>query len=261
MKRNVVVLTNFRTASTTFTLMKSEEYNLPFKGELFSHERPHHIGALPNGNKYIFDNWGKPAHKGFFLSRWNIFQQLRDGAEACYKIMPSHFQNTRDVDLYQLEQVLKHADKVYYLYRKDFMAQIKSWMEVRQSGSFDKTGFVTNVAIDQNDGLGDPYTRRMHQLHRGTLAPGPTYKNTIDPNHHDFTESKTQVETKWLVKQLTDNYEAMGEMYKRVPGELVCTEDYFSGDLYKPYNREIKWTTEPLVDQYVPTWDIESYFK
>jgi hypothetical protein len=53
----------------------------------------------------------------------------------------------------------------------------------------------------------------------------------------------------------------MAEIYKRVPGELVCYEDYFSGDQYNPYNREIKWTGEPEIDQYVDTYNIEGLFK
>ena len=53
MMSNVVVLTNFRTASTTFTLIKSEEYNLPYKGELFSHEKPHQIGSIPGVGELV----------------------------------------------------------------------------------------------------------------------------------------------------------------------------------------------------------------
>jgi len=256
MMSNVVVLTNFRTASTTFTLIKSEEYNLPYKGELFSHEKPHQIGSIPGVGELVRD--GVSNHnQNLIYSRWNIHTELAKGHAACYKIMPSHFKGNS----FQLETVLKNADKVYYLYRRDFMAQIKSWMEVRLSGSFDKTGFATNVAVDQRDGLGDPYVRRMHQVHRGTYMNAETYRNTVDPNCHDFTNSKTDVETKALVKQLVGNYETMSDMYKRVPGVLVCYEDYFSGDSYKPYNREITWTSEPQVNQYVPNWDIESYFK
>ena len=257
MKSNVVVLTNFRTASTTFTLIKSEEYNLPYKGELFSHETPHAIGNVPINFQLVRDGVD-PKYWDLICSRANRFDALVSGAPACYKIMPTHFKG----DTAQLEMVLRQADKVYYLYRKDFMAQIKSWMEVRLSGSFDKTGFATNIAIDQKDGLGDPFTRRMHQFHRGTFKKtDEPYRNTVDPNHRDFTYSKTDTETRHLVKQLVTNYEIMSDMYKRVPGVLVCYEDYFSGDSYKPYNREITWTSEPQVDQYVPNWDIESYFK
>jgi ferredoxin len=249
MTRNVVVLTNFRTGSTSFTLKKSDEYRLPYKGELFSHERPHPIGKLP-AKETVIKEFGYPAYSWVdtYLSRWNLFQELKDGASACYKIMPSHF----DEDYDQLASVLAQADKVYYLYRRDLMAQVKSWMEVRHSGSFSQTGFKTNTG---------EYSTRMHQLHRGTLKVGETYRNTIDPNDPLFTTSKTNVETKALVTQLDRNYQAMGLMYKKVPGVLVCYEDYFSGDLYKPYNREIKWTSEPQIDEWVTEWTIENYFK
>lgn len=247
MTRNVVILTNFRTGSTSFTLKKSDEYRLPYKGELFSHERPYPIGKLPT-KQALADGGMDYRHCDQLLSRWNLFQELRDGAQACYKIMPNHF----DKDLTQLEMVLAQADKVYYLYRKDLMAQVKSWMEVRHSGSFGETGFITNTAEEST---------RLRQLHLGTLKVGETYRNTIDPNDPMFTTSRTNVETRHLVTQIDRNYQAMGLMYKKVPGVLVCYEDYFSGDLYKPYNREIKWTSEPQIDEWVTDWTIENYFK
>jgi len=245
--RNIVVLTNFRTGSTSFTLRKADEYHLPYKGELFSHERPSKIGKLPT-KQHLVDRGMNYADADMVLTRWNIFQELRDGAHACYKIMPSHF----DGDLTQLEMVLSQADKIYYLYRKDFMAQVKSWMEVRFSGSFDRTGFDTNSSDEAT---------RQRQLHLGTYKVGKTYENIIDPNNKMFTESMTCVMTERLVSQLVKNYETMGMMYKKLGGVLVCYEDYFSGDLYKPYNRQIKWTSEPQIDQWVTDWTIENYFK
>jgi|TARA_R110000744_G_scaffold284051_1_gene395395 hypothetical protein len=249
MTRNVVILTNFRTGSTSFTLKKSEEYRLPYKGELFSHERPHPIGKLP-AKQTIVAQYGYSSYAWVdtYLSRWNLFQELQAGNQACYKIMPSHFEG----DHFQLEKVLAEADKVYYLYRRDLMAQVKSWMEVRHSGSFDKTGFITNNSDE---------AIRQPQLHLGTLGDGETYQNTIDPNDPIFVSSRTNVETRHLVTQIDRNYQAMGLMYKKVPGVLVCYEDYFSGDLYKPYNREIKWTSEPQIDEWVTDWTIENYFK
>lgn len=265
MTRNVAIVTNFRTGSTSFTLQMSKKHSLPYKGELFSHEKPHAIGDLPNRNElmHAFQTKGFPLYMAdIYLSRWNLFEELRKGAAACYKIMPTHFQG----DLPQLETVLSQADRVYYLYRKDFMSQIKSWMEVRLTGSFDKTGFDTNVGLkpsadEKQSGVDDPYTKRMHQLHLGEYQVGETYRNTIDPNDPVFGNTKLDCAADRLVKQLVTNYEIMGDMYKRVPGDLVCYEDYFSGDSYKPYNREITWTSEPQIDQYVDNWDIESYFK
>ena len=211
MTRNVVILTNFRTGSTSFTLKKSEEYRLPYKGELFSHERPHPIGKLP-AKQTIVAQYGYSSYAWVdtYLSRWNLFQELQAGNQACYK------------------------------------------MEVRHSGSFDKTGFITNNSDE---------AIRQPQLHLGTLGDGETYQNTIDPNDPIFVSSRTNVETRHLVTQIDRNYQAMGLMYKKVPGVLVCYEDYFSGDLYKPYNREIKWTSEPQIDEWVTDWTIENYFK
>lgn len=248
MTTNVAILTNFRTGSTSFTLKKAEEHNLPYKGELFSHEKPYSIGWL----KQESDNW-------------NIFDVLRIGKEkACYKIMPSHFDKTVNgktkIDTFQIQTILEHADKVYYLYRRDFRAQIKSWLAVRRDGSFGHTGFLTNIPIHYG-GTEAEYTQRLSQLHSGSYGKTEEpYKATMDPDDPVF-HAKTTMSIKSLVKQLNDNYEEMAELYKRVPGELVCYEDYFSGDQYNPYNREIKWTGEPEIDQYVNTYDIEGLFK
>ena len=82
---------------------------------MFSHEKPYSIG------------WLKASEN----NNWNIFDVLRIGKEkACYKIMPSHFAKTikgkTNIDTFQIQTILEHADKVYYLYRRDFKAQIKS---------------------------------------------------------------------------------------------------------------------------------------
>ena len=263
MTTNVAILTNFRTGSTNFTLDKAEEYDLPYKGELFSHEKPHGVGSLMSlgqfnaAHKYKDQNLAQYA-----LSNWNIFDELRLGAKACYKIMPSHFRKRFDrevkCDMFQLQTILEHADKVYYLYRRDFKAQILSWLAVRRDGSFGKTGFITNTPLTHKTTEQD-YYKRMLQLHRGDIE-GKTYKATLDPNDPVF-HAKTTMSMESVVRQLVENYEDMAEMYKRVPGELVCYEDYFSGSKYKPYNREIKWTSEPQIDSYVNTWDIEGLFE
>jgi hypothetical protein len=267
MTSNVAILTNFRTGSTTFTLNKAEEYNLPYKGELFSHERPHGIGGLYDLGAF------KAKYKmrdsvlvKYTLSNWNIYEELRKKNKACYKIMGSHFNKqyiggvpqTR-TDYNQLQTVLEEADKVYYLYRRDFRAQIKSWLAVRRDGSFGLTGFDTNEPLHWET-TEENYLKRVEQLHRGSFQVGETYKATMDPDDPVF-HAKTSMSMKALVRQLVENYDTMAEMYKRVPGQLVCYEDYFTGDKYKPYNRDITWTSEPEIDQYVDNWDIEGLFK
>ena len=52
MTTNVAILTNFRTGSTNFTLQKAEEYDLPYKGELFSQERKFSNGNLINSSEF-----------------------------------------------------------------------------------------------------------------------------------------------------------------------------------------------------------------
>jgi hypothetical protein len=263
MTTNVAILTNFRTGSTNFTLQKSEEYDLPYKGELFSHERQFSIGNLLSSSEFSVKYKYKDRNiANYALSNWNIFDELRAGHPACYKIMPSHFHKRMHsktaTDMFQLQTVLEHADKVYYLYRRDLRAQIMSWLAVRRDGSFGHTGFVTNTPLTYQTKEED-YVKRMRQLHGGEIV-GETYKATMDPDDPVF-HAKTTMSIKALVRQLVENYDDMAEMYKRVPGQLICYEDYFSGSKYKPYNREIKWTGEPQIDSYVDNWDIEGLFK
>jgi len=263
MTTNVAILTNFRTGSTNFTLQKSEEYDLPYKGELFSHERQFSIGNLLSSSEFSAKYKYKDRNiANYALSNWNIIDELRAGHPACYKIMPSHFHKRMHqrtaTDMFQLQTVLEHADKVYYLYRRDLRAQIMSWLAVRRDGSFGHTGFVTNTPLTYQTKEED-YVKRMRQLHGGEIV-GETYKATMDPDDPVF-HAKTTMSIQALVRQLVENYDDMAEMYKRVPGELVCYEDYFSGSKYKPYNREIKWTGEPQIDSYVDNWDIEGLFK
>jgi hypothetical protein len=262
---NVAILTNFRTGSTNFTLDKAEEYNLPYTGELFSHERPYRIGRLAGIKDTDASSYG--IMNEYILSLWNIYEELRRGAPACYKIMPSHFNSYTRTDIHydleHLQQVLEEADKVYYLYRKDLRAQILSWLAVRRDGSFDRTGFNTNIPLDHR--LVRPefikkFNERITQIHRGTYQVGETYKATMDPDE-PYWYAKTTTSMEAVVRQIVENYDIMSYMYKRVPGQLVCYEDYFSGEKYKPYNRQIEWLKEPQIDQYVDNWDIEGLFK
>ena len=266
---NVCVLTNFRTGSTSFTLEKSEEHQLPYKGEMFSHEIPFGLGELESIKRdaFIFSN---PKVGRQALSRWNFFQQLRNGHPACYKIMPNHFGD--DKEHFQLRTVISQADKIYYLYRRDFMKQIESWVAARLTGSWAETGFK---AYPENaDGkswreswmhVEEIYVKRMHGIHRGVFGDkDEPYKASINPskgvNHgqgHDLNLTR-------MVWQLVYNYKVMGRMWKEFPGELVCYEDYFQKEKYKPYNREITWESEldmDVINEQVDTWDIESYFK
>ena len=258
MTTNVAIVTNFRTASTTFTLEKSEEYNLPYKGELFSHERPFAIGKVPSQADLMRKDIVDQEVTHLCCSHWNIYEQLRNKVRACYKIMPFHFRF--DKDFVTLEHVLKEADKVYYLYRKDFRAQILSWIAVRITGTFEHTGFDTNIGMTPTN-VEEAYVGRMHQLHRGTFQTAETYQVNIGPAEEAWFNTKTDLNLERLIGQLEYNYKSMAEMYKRVPGELVCYEDYFSGSKYKPYNRQINWTSEPQIDSYVNNWDIEGLFK
>ena len=48
----------------------------------------------------------------------------------------------------------------------------------------------------------------------------------------------------------------MAELYHTIGGELICKEEYFSGDRFNPYNKEVNWTEDPNIEDY----DVESLF-
>ena len=45
-------------------------------------------------------------------------------------------------------------------------------------------------------------------------------------------------------------------LYKLYPGELICMEDYFVRDKWRPYNKQVNWVEE--ID--IPHYDVESGF-
>lgn len=245
----VCVVTNFRTASTSFTLLKADMYKLPYKAELFSHEKPSALGSIPSRGELVA-NMRALKYADLIQSDANLLFELKyKNTPACFKIMPSHFKNTHKDHTEIMHEVLASVDKIYYLYRRDFISQVKSWIVVRRYGDFDKTGFRVDASSHEPD-------RRLRETHLGLLGNYETHKVTIDPKCRELNGDFGEITIPNLRDQLADNYLQMAKLYKMFPGELVCSEDYFSGKRYNPYNREITWTEEPEIKDL----DVEKLF-
>lgn len=243
----VCVVTNFRTGSTSFTLIKSDIYKLPYKAELFSHEKPSSLGSIPSRGELVA-NMRALKYADLIQSDANLLHELKRN-QACFKIMPSHFKNERKDHTSIMHEVLQNVDKIYYLYRRDFIAQVKSWIAVRLYGDFDKTGFrVDSSSHSQHE--------RLKETHLGLLGNYETHRITVDPKCEELNGKFGEITIPNLRTQLADNYFQMAELYKKFPGELVCSEEYFVGKKYRPYNREITWTEEPEIENL----DVEKLF-
>ncbi len=235
MINQVAIITNFRTGSTSFTLLKAEQYKLPYKAELFAHNRPEHLGRAKaawqiqaNHKHWTREERAAATSEEFFV------EQLEAGHACCFKVMPNQIKHDGHMD-----RILNQVDKVYYLYRRDFLAQLKSWVTVRQKGDFHGTGFI--------NGKNTHGVEKMRDAHLAKNGVGKTVKHHI--NIAEDIKLNPQLRTHNLCRGLIENYENMAEIMKRHPGELICMEDYFNELSYPAYNREITWEIEPEIPE------------
>ncbi len=235
MINQVAIITNFRTGSTSFTLLKSEQYKLPYKAELFAHNRPEPLGRAKSAYQINenYKHWS-PEEKAAATSEEFFIQQLEAGHACCFKVMPNQIKSDDS-----MARILNQVDKVYYLYRRDFLAQLKSWITVRQKGDFGGTGFI--------NGKNTRGVEKMKELHLAKHGVGETVKHHIDIA--EDIKRNPSLRTHNLCKGLIENYERMAEIMKKHPGELICMEDYFKELSYPAYNREITWETEPEIPE------------
>ena len=244
MINQVAIITNYRTGSTSFTLLKAEEYKLPYKAELFAHNRPEPLGRAKSKYQIQLNHqdWSQ-EEKDWATSEEFFLQQLEAGHACCFKVMPNQIKTEGGMD-----RVLNKVDKIYYLYRRDFMAQLKSWITVRQKGDFGGTGFMT---FKNSRGVD-----KMRELHLAKLGIGEPVKHHI--NIDEDWKRNQQLRSNNLCTGLIDNYKAMEETMKEHPGELICMEDYFKELHYPAYNREITWEKEPEIPE---DFDVEKLLK
>jgi len=206
------VISNYRCGTSTFTMKLAEQYNVPYCGELFNSGKPFPIG-----------NAGRKAPHP------QKVEAVRNGAQGAFKIFPN--QCSYEV----IKNMMLAADKTYYLYRRDFQAQTRSWVGMSQTGDYGKNGFIHDPKV-LGSGINGEY--------------GPTVKHRIKANQQ-VVNSKA--------KQLKDNWEIIRKLYQDLPQfEVVCYEDHFKKTDWKPYNREYTWVNGKLN---FPEYDVESIFK
>lgn len=199
----ILVITNYRTGSTNFVHAMAERHKLPMYGEI----------CLP---KWRVGNEGTEQGK---------IKKLAQGAKGVYKIMPDQIKNSKLADWIAV------SDKIYYLYRRDFNAQVRSWIGVTQSGSWRKNGFVNGKTP-----------------HTGEYGKTEEFKVKVLPTN-----------VKSCVNRLRKNYLSMAKSYKTSPGELVAYEDFYKDENYKPYNKKYNFFGHRGELQ-IPDLDIEALF-
>lgn len=252
----VCVLTNFRAGSSAFTLLKSLEYGLPFCGEVFAHERPWGIGKIPaawqerdlakemreKGGKYDWPYQNQDV-------RSLLLNELENGHLACFKLMPIQVRMQEEGFA---ERVANACDKVYLLYRRDYIAQCLSWIGMRCTATgkyhWGDTGFKKNWP---RYGMG-----RVDRNINCHLADSP---ERLDERVIREIEGEVpQERVDKLVKEINENYVLLSELYKKLDNvELVCMEDFFANTPYMKYNHEFRFENKPEIENL----DVEALFK
>jgi|GEM_PF-4212204 hypothetical protein len=236
--KKVCIVTNFRAASTALTLLKAEEYDIPYVGELFSHEKPFNIGSTVDL---------RPKEK----THERYIQELRENKdlECCFKLMPQHAQ----FNVEMIGEILATVDKVYYLYRSDFKGQLISYMANRGYGREQETGFKTKTSPANRQ-------QRARELVLGELGktkqPVIIKMSLTDPQ---LAGNIGGISMPTLRHGLIRNYEVMAAAYRLYPGELIRKEDYFSGERYNPYNRFVEWKNGEVVE--IEDFNVDALFK
>ncbi len=210
--KSFCVISNYRCGTSTFTMQLAEKHGVPYCGEIFNKGKPFPIG-----------NAVRNAPHGVKL------EQVRQGAHGAFKIFP----NQTNYDM--LKEMMLAADKTYYLYRRDFQAQVRSWVGMNQIGDYGNNGFIK-----------DP-NRKLSGING---EYGETVRHSINAN-----QSTVNIKA----RDLKQNWEIIRKLYKELPQfEVVCYEDYFRKiNDWKPYNRQYKWLNKNLN---FPEYDVESIF-
>lgn len=231
----ILVITNFRAGSTAFTLYKAQEYDVPYKGEMFSRPRPYGIGqAMANVEIVNLKVPMDDAEKDKRTSEEFFIHQLENNFPCCFKYMPHQLENVEE----NFDKLMQNVDKVYYLYRRDFMAQCKSWIAVRRIGDFGGTGFKTTFSKSAAE-------KSQREIHLGTL--GNDDKIVHEVTIKDDNTRNWHLRAGLLVNDLIDKYKMMAEIYQKYPGEIVCLEDFFEDKPHNKYNRELIFDQDPVI--------------
>jgi hypothetical protein len=123
----------------------------------------------------------------------------------------------------QIESVLNISDKIIYLYRKDYISQVLSYISATETSSY---------ALGFNDTRQDVVEVVVPKITEDTIKEYETL--------------------------LRNNYLKMSQMFKKYPGQLVCLEDLTQ----KPYKNKIIWS-QPVeeIKHHILDLDVVSLFR
>lgn len=195
-EKKICVLTNYRSGSSSFCTSIGNTNKTYMLGEYF--------------NPVTFNGTGFTINKALR----NLYSMDR----YVLKLMPDHLRYNHDL----LDTVLSHADKIIYLYRRDFVAQAKSFLAANSTKSFGITGY-----------------KELDQSPETSIIKVPELSET-------FIEEN--------VNRLRNNYIAMADCFKKFPGEVFCLEDF---PKQNPYRTTVIWKKEVTN---IPNFDVDSLF-
>lgn len=195
--KRICIITNYRTGSSSFITTISDLNKNPSMGEYFS--------------KVSYDG------KGFTIDK--AFRNLLSMPRYTVKVMPNQLR----YDMELLTKVITSSDRIIYLYRRDFVSQVKSFLAAKSTNSYSVTGY-----------------KELDQSPENSIINVPLLSN-------DFINEATDI--------LKNNYITMSECYNLFPGDIYCLEDF---ENQNPYKKQIVWSQE-LPD--ITPYNVESLFK
>jgi hypothetical protein len=195
-EKKICIITNYRSGSSSFCTALSDFNKLPNLGEYF--------------NPVSYDGTGFTIDKALR----NLYSMNR----YVLKIMPGHLRHDPGL----LNTVLSHADKVIYLYRRNFVAQVKSLLAANSTNSFCVNGY-----------------KEYDQLPETSIVKVPELSD-------EFIHKNINI--------LKNNYLVMADCFNKFPGEVFCLEDF---PKQNPYHTTVVWKKE-VTD--ISHFDVEGLF-
>jgi hypothetical protein len=195
--KKICIITNYRTGSSSLLTTIAGLNKYPSLGEYF--------------NTVSYDGTGFTIDKAF--------RNITSMPRYIIKVMPDHLRYNMDL----LTKVMSCSDRVIYLYRRDFVSQVKSFIAAKSTNSYSVTGY-----------------KELDQTPESSIVNVPVLTN-------EFIQEATNI--------LTNNYLAMAECCKLFPGDVYCLEDFKNQN---PYKKHINWSQNL---PYIEPYDVDILFK
>jgi hypothetical protein len=195
--KRICIITNYRTGSSSFITIISDLNKNPSMGEYFA--------KVSYGGK------------GFTIDK--AFRNLLSMPRYLVKVMPDHLRYNMEL----LTNVITNSDRIIYLYRRDFVSQVNSFLAAKSTNSYSVTGY-----------------KELDQSPESSIVKVPVLST-------EFIQEATDL--------LKNNYITMSECYKLFPGDIYCLEDF---ENQNPYKKQIIWSQEL---PYIQPYDVEGLFK